>query len=360
MMVPPAQRLGVEIWVLEKEDGCPAQQAGARQVVGDWNDPAVAVEFARNMDVVSLDHEFTPLAVLEQVERVTRLAPSFETMSMVADKFVQKRHLQNAGLPMVASQPFSTREELVAIAERLGWPLVVKTRRCGYDGKGTWILAGPEDEIPDLSAGALYAERFFPFKSEIAVMLARTEAGEVLTYPVVETIQKNHVCQSVKYPSGLSAELQKKAAWLAVEAAEAVEAFGVLGVEMFVGPEGEIIVNELAPRPHNSGHYTLDCCITSQFENHVRAVCGFALGSVDTLVEQAVMVNLLGDGYGSGVPRGLHELLREPRAKLHLYGKAARPGRKLGHLTLLGELSAPLLQKGLGLAEKLLFEECDV
>jgi 5-(carboxyamino)imidazole ribonucleotide synthase len=359
MMVPPAHRLGIEVWVLEKPEDCPASLAGARQVVGDWSDSTVGREFARKMDVVTLDHEFAPLSVLREIEQVTELAPSFHTMALIADKYKQKHTLQQAGLAVAPSREFSTVDGLYEVGEELGWPLVVKARRGGYDGKGNVKIEGPDKALEALGtlSGALYAESYIPFQSEVAVIVARGKDGHVLSYPVVDTVQEDHICRCVRFPATLSSELEAKAREIGRRAAEAVGSVGVLGVEMFVTKEGEILINELAPRPHNSGHYTLDCCITSQFENHVRAVCGLPLGSVDPVVEQCVMINLLGDGHGSGHPAGLQVVLSEPGAKLHLYGKTAKPGRKLGHLTLLGGRSQEMEERALSLATKLIFKE---
>ena len=357
MMVPPAHRLGIEVWTLEKTDDCPAKLAGAKQVVGDWSDPDITLRFCQEVDVVTLDHEFTPLAVLEKIG--DHLRPGHQTMLKIADKFEQKAHLQRAGLKVVESRAFQSTNELRDIGKEFGWPLMIKARRGGYDGKGNFTLDGPEavDSVFQELSGPLYAERFLPFEREVAVMVARGLDGQSLSYPVVDTVQENHICRCVRYPATLSRDLEQKAREVGRACAEAVGVVGVLGVEMFVDREGEIVVNELAPRPHNSGHYTLDASLTSQFENHVRAVCGLPLGSVDSTVEQAVMVNLLGDGHGSGYPKGLSDVLAEPGAKMHLYGKTSKPGRKLGHLTLVGNGTDDLEERALNLARKLTFKE---
>ena len=360
MMVPPAQRLGIEVWVLENSDTSPAGLVGAHHLKGDWRDPKTCADFARGMDVVTLDHEFAPLQALMAAEAESLLLPSVSTMACIADKLEQKRHLQEAGIPTVKSRGFSSADELRAVAEEYGFPLMVKTRAGGYDGKGNFTLKSAE-QIPKVFEelkGDLYAEKFLRFERELAVMVARTREGEVTVYPVVETVQENHICVSVHFPAALSGETVHKAEHVAHRAAQAVKSVGVLGVEMFLRSDGEVLVNELAPRPHNSGHYTLDCCLTSQFENHVRAVCGLPLGSVQSTVEGGVMVNLLGDGHGSGRPHGLEKVLENPRARMHLYGKTAKPGRKLGHLTVVGSESLAELQAQADeLLEHLTFKE---
>ena len=358
MMVPAAHRLGIEVWVLENSEQSPAGLAGAVHVAGDWRDPAACREFAEKVDVVTLDHEFAPLEALEAVG--DKLLPSTATMERIADKLEQKRHLKEAGLLTAESQDFSNVEQLQRIGREWGFPLIVKARYGGYDGKGNFRLDGPHqiDRVFEELSGPLYAERFMEFEMELAVMVARDRRGNTLCYPVVQTVQENHICVAVQFPAEVTDEIRHRAEEVGIQAARAVESVGVLGVEMFLRPDGRVIVNELAPRPHNSGHYTLDVCLTSQFENHVRAVCGLPLGSVEATTSTGVMINLLGDGFGSGYPAGLEEVLHQPRARVHLYGKTAKPGRKLGHLTLVGDESpAELRVEAEALAAKLTFKE---
>ncbi len=326
MMVPPAHRLGIEVWTLEREPDCPAVRAGALEMVGDWADREAVLRFAQQVDLITLDHEFTPAEVLKAVEEAgTPVRPGSKTLGYIGDKFDQKQRLARAGLPIAE----------MCVATELphpewGWPVVLKTRRCGYDGKGNQTLHSLEGVKLD---DQHYAEKFVPFKREIAVMVARALNGETRAYPVVETVQEDHICVQVRLSN---LDNNPKAQQLAIRAAEAVETVGVLGVEMFEMENGDLVVNELAPRPHNSGHYTLDACVTSQFENHVRAVVGLPLGSTDPVVPAAVMVNLLGDGHGGRRPFGIEEALKWDRVALHLYDKISKPGRKVGHLTATG------------------------
>lgn len=356
MMVPPAHNLGLEIYVLERADHCPAKLAGAHQVVGDWADPATVARFCRGLDVVTLDHEFAPMAALEAAEQETILRPGLAAMSLIANKLTQKEMLVKAGLKVTPSRACANASELQGIGDEFGWPLMVKTQRGGYDGKGNWLV---QEATAELDWGVqLYAEQFVPFKRELAIMVVRNPAGEVRTYPVVETIQENHICVAVKYPAAISDSTRKKATEAAIAAAQALDMVGALGVEMFERQDGEIAVNELAPRPHNSGHYTMDACHTCQFENHVRAVMGWPLGSTTPKVSSAVMLNLLGDGFGDGRPQqGLQAVLAADKAHLHLYAKASKPARKLGHLTLTGEDTEQLHQRGTELQQQLSFAQ---
>lgn len=359
MMVPPAHRLGIEVWVLEKTDDCPAKLAGARQVVGDWSKAAVCKAFAQDMDVVTLDHEFCPVANLEIMEEVGKVLPGAEVLRIIADKLEQKRSLTRAGLGVVDSEPCPDLATLKQLGQKWGYPLMLKARHGGYDGKGNVTIASEKEAGSGFGqlSGPVYVEKFLDFQAEVAVMVARDREGRSVAYPVVDTVQENHICRLVRYPSkSLTPELAQEAQEIACKAAEAVRSVGVLGVEMFVTSHG-ILVNELAPRPHNSGHYTQDSCLTCQFENHVRAVCGLPLGSPEATVKGAVMVNLLGDGHGSGYPHGIERVLEQPTAKLHLYGKAARPGRKLGHLTVIDDGRPDFEEQAENLAQHLSFKE---
>jgi 5-(carboxyamino)imidazole ribonucleotide synthase len=220
--------------------------------------------------------------------------------------------------------------------------MVLKKRRNGYDGKGNHTLrsAGDIDVAwPQLGgdANALFVEQFCPFTMELAIMLTRSRMGEIAAYPVVETVQRNHICHIVKAPAPIAADMATRAAAIARKAVEAVGVVGTMGVELFLTANGEILVNELAPRVHNSGHYTIEACVCSQFENHIRAVMGWPLGSTAMLAPAAVMINLLGAARGVGTPHGLSAALAIPGAHPHIYGKALSvPGRKMGHLTALG------------------------
>jgi 5-(carboxyamino)imidazole ribonucleotide synthase len=232
---------------------------------------------------------------------------------------------------------------LAAAGAKFGWPVVLKTRRNGYDGKGNFTLRSPAD-IPAAwlalrgDTNALLVEAFWPFAKELAVIVTRGRDGSTAIYPVVETEQHNHVCHLVRAPAAIPPELAERAAAIALRAVTAVGAVGSFGVELFLSAAGELAVNELAPRVHNSGHYTIEACVCSQFENHVRAVLGWPLGSTRLIAPAAVMLNLLGTHLAPGRLLGLEQALAVPGAHVHLYGKAmAGAGRKMGHVTALGQ-----------------------
>lgn len=360
MMIPPAHRLGAVVSVLERQAGSPAALAGARETVGDWDDAVTLVQFAQGLDALTLDHEFVDATALAAVEAAgVRVRPGAATLRQIQDKLVQKQTLANAGLAVAPSCPVETAADLTAAGAALGWPVVLKARRGGYDGRGNRVVHSP-DEVADAFAtmagrpGGLYVEGWVPFRRELAVMVVRDDAGKVVVYPPVLTIQRDNICHEVRFPCDAPSE----ATAVARRAAEAMGVVGALGVELFELADGQILVNELAPRPHNSGHYTIEACVTSQFENHVRAVLGLPLGDPSPRVAAAVMVNVLAETSGPGQPAGLADALAVPGVAIHLYGKAtARPGRKMGHITATGTAVADVAARARAAAAALRFGE---
>lgn len=334
--------LGCEVVVLEKNPHSPAARLSPDSIVGDWSDAATLMKFAERCAVITLENEFVDATALEVLERAGhKVFPSAACIAVTQDKFTQKTALQNAGLAVPKFCAVKSADEISTAAKSFGWPLLLKTRRNGYDGKGNFTLRSEADIAAGWTAlgggeSDLLVEEFFPFVKELAVIITRGRNGETVVYPVVETIQRHHVCHIVKAPADVSVEIASRARELAVRAVEAVGGVGSFGVEMFLSANGEIAINELAPRVHNSGHYTIEACDCSQFENHVRAVLGWPLGNPLMLSPTAVMVNLLGVEKTSGQPRGLENALRLTGARVHLYGKLmSGPGRKMGHITVL-------------------------
>ncbi|MCL4179759.1 MAG: 5-(carboxyamino)imidazole ribonucleotide synthase [Verrucomicrobia bacterium] len=339
-----AAQLGCKVVILERQPEFPAGSVAARTLIGDWNDPDSLLELAALADVVTLENEFVDagvLAVLE--ERGHTLWPSAATLGLIQDKLVQKRTLADAGLPVPRMRAVEGVEDVAALAGEWGWPLLLKARRNAYDGKGNATVRTLADSavawnrLGGESGNPLFAEQFCPFTNELAVIVTRARDGEAVTYPVVETVQRNHICHVVRVPAPVAPKLAERAAELARRAVEAVGAVGSFGVEMFLMEDGQLLINELAPRVHNSGHYSIEACVSSQFENHVRAVLGWPLGSTALRSPAAAMVNLLAAAEGPGRPPGLEDALRVPGAHVHLYGKTrSAPGRKMGHVTALG------------------------
>ncbi|MGA0854866.1 MAG: 5-(carboxyamino)imidazole ribonucleotide synthase, partial [Luteolibacter sp.] len=279
------------------------------------------------------------------------------------DKLIQKQTLLDAGIPVPGMRGIADLTELESAVAELGLPLVLKARRNGYDGKGNATIR-TRDEIASAwqqlggdRGNALYVEEFCPFVSELAVVITRGLDGATVVYPLVETVQSNHVCNIVRAPALVANDVAEEAQRIALGAIEAVGAVGTFAVEMFLKSDGSVVVNELAPRVHNSGHYTIEACACSQFENHVRAVLGLPLGSPHMVAPHAVMVNLLGKYEGSGVALGLDHALAVAGANLHLYGKTkVSAGRKMGHVTALGKTAEEAERAAVDCAEAISFQ----
>ena len=344
MTAQAAIALGVEIAIFERQPDSPASRLTHHHFAGDWADPALLAAFAAACDAVTLENEFVDAAVLRWLEaRGLPVCPTSATLAAVQDKLTQKETMRAAGLPLPAFRAVATPDDVRAAAVDFGWPLLLKARRDGYDGYGNATLHSAAD-IPaaweKLGAGrgrALLAEAFAPFLRELAVMVVRGRDGQTACYPVVETVQQQHICHLVRAPAPVAGATARQAAALARAAVAAVDGVGVFGVELFEMADGSVLYNEIAPRPHNSGHYTIEACVTSQFENHIRAVLGWPLGAAALRAPAAVMVNVLGRHSGPAWPAGVAAALAVPGAHLHIYAKREpRPGRKMGHVTALG------------------------
>jgi 5-(carboxyamino)imidazole ribonucleotide synthase len=343
-----ALRLGCDILVLEKSADSPAARLARRSITGDWDDEVTVVGFAAEADVVAIENEFVASSSLEAIARAGhRVYPTAGTMELVQDKLRQKETLRAAGIAVPAFAATPDLAALERVGASFGFPFVLKARRNGYDGRGNATVRSAGDlksgwqTLGGDRGNALYAEAFCPFVRELAVIVTRGRDGGIATYPAVETVQKNHVCHVVRAPAPVSDEIASRAMDLARRAIIAVNGVGSWGVEMFLTADGSLLINELAPRVHNSGHYTIEACVCSQFENHVRALFGWPLGSTAMTAPAAVMVNLLGTEPGPGLPAGLSDALAVPGAHVHIYGKAVTtPGRKMGHITVLADTLA--------------------
>ncbi|HZC05106.1 MAG TPA: 5-(carboxyamino)imidazole ribonucleotide synthase [Ktedonobacterales bacterium] len=344
MSAEAASQLGIEVAILEKEANSPAGRIAAREVVGGWLDVDRLADLAAGTLAVTLENEFVDIAALEWLEaRGVAVYPSAHTLALIQDKYEQKRFMRDtAEVPTTDFAPVTSADDVTRAAGQWGWPLVLKGRRNSYDGYGNATLRGPDDIAPAFERlgfpeRTLYVERWAPFTRELAVIVARGRDGAMVVYPTVETEQRDHICHIVRAPAPGAPASARRAADIARSAVEAIEGVGVFGVELFELADGSVLYNEIAPRPHNTGHYTIEGCVTSQFENHVRAALGLPLGSVGMVAPAAVMVNTLGVRNGPAEARGMARALEVPGAHVHVYGKlASRVGRKMGHITALG------------------------
>jgi 5-(carboxyamino)imidazole ribonucleotide synthase len=345
MTLQAASRLGIDVLIAECFADSPAARLTSHSVVfpNGWDDQRQLEQLASQARVVTLESEFVDWRVLSRLQDLgATVRPSPACVGVVQDKLLQKQALARAELPVPAFSEVESPAHLKAVGGDLGWPLMLKARRDGYDGRGNVVVHTPdqaEQACQHLGwpSRTLYAEALVEFESELASLMVRSINGEIQQYPVVETVQDPalHICREVLAPAAIPEHVKTQGAAIARGAAEAVDAVGALGVELFLLSDGQVVINELAPRPHNSAHYTIEACWTSQFENHVRAVLGLPLGDTGMRVPAAVMVNLLGT---SKQPMTTDEALHEPRAFVHAYGKAEnRPGRKMGHVTAVAD-----------------------
>tara|TARA_B110000014_G_C20090844_1_gene571055 strand:+ start:180 stop:1334 length:1155 start_codon:yes stop_codon:yes gene_type:complete len=342
MMAASAMKFGFSIFILEKVKNTPCENLATEILYGDWDDPSNLLKLANKVDIVTLENEFVDAKSLSFLEKNSyKLFPYSKTIALVQDKLVQKKVLNDAGISVAPFAKIESKNDIILEAKKLGWPIILKKRRNGYDGKGNATIHDKKDidaawDKLDGENQELYVESFCNFSSELAVMITRSTNGEIATYPIVESIQKNHICHKVKAPADINKITASKALELSIKAVETIDGVGSFGIEMFY-KDNEIILNEMAPRVHNSGHYTIEACQCSQFENHIRAILGLPLGSTKMIAPAAVMVNILGDKNGSGYPNGIEDAFKIDNAHIHIYGKKTSTiGRKMGHVTALG------------------------
>lgn len=341
--------LGIGFRVLAARPDDSAAQVVADAAIGAHDDAAAVLAFARGCDVITFDHEHVPTAVLREVQDLgVAVRPSPDALQHAQDKAVMREALTAMGAPVPSWEVVDSAREATRFAERTGWPIVLKTSRGGYDGRGVWVAHDAVEVLDvmsrELSAGAVWlAEAFVPFDQELAAQVARSPHGQAVSYPIVRTVQTNGICTEVIAPApGLSDAESAEAQELALRISAELGVVGMLAVELF-HTEGGILVNELAMRPHNSGHWSIEGATTSQFENHLRAVLDLPLGAPDPVAPHTVMVNVLGGDHPDLYAAYRHVLARQPRLHVHLYGKQVRRGRKQGHVTMAGPDLAELL-----------------
>lgn len=345
MMVPAAVELGLDIRVLAEGPGMSAAIAATAE--GDYHDLETVLAFARDVDVVTFDHEHVPQDVLRGlVDAGVAVRPGPDALAVAQDKITMRTRLSELGLPVPDWAAVQDPDELRAFLDDHGGRAVVKTARGGYDGKGVRVVTDPSDvadwfiAVAEARGGqALLAEELVPFTRELAQSVARRPSGEVVAWPLVETVQRDGVCAEVFAPARDSAgRLADAAEEIAVRIATELDVTGVLAVELFQTGDERILINELAMRPHNTGHWTIDGATTSQFEQHLRAVLDLPLGATGMHAPSSVMINVLGGPADGDLAARYPGALRAfPEAKYHFYGKAPRPGRKIGHVTVLGD-----------------------
>ena len=345
MMQPPAVALGVRLRVLAESAADGAAQVIPDLMIGDHRDLDDLRGFARGCDVLTFDHEHVPTEHLRALEADgVPVRPGPDALVFAQDKGLMRERLAGIGAPVPRWQRVADSAEVARFAgDAGGFPVVLKATRGGYDGKGVWLVGDEQEAAEVLShdqVPGFVVEELVRYDRELSAMVARSPSGQAVAYPVVETVQRDGICHEVYAPApGLSDEHATAAQQVALTIAGDLGVVGVMAVELFDTDSG-VLVNELAMRPHNSGHWSIEGAVTSQFENHLRAVLDLPLGDPSPVAGTTVMVNLLGGDLDDLYPAYLHCMARDPSLKIHTYGKAVRPGRKIGHVTLVGDVSA--------------------
>jgi 5-(carboxyamino)imidazole ribonucleotide synthase len=345
MMLNESVKMGIYTVVLDPSKECPASPLANELIVGKFDDKAALRALAEKVDVITYEFEHISTEALKELETEGYLIyPSVHSLEIIQNKYNQKLRLKECGIPIGEFVKIDSLEDIKKIGKEFGYPLMLKSALGAYDGKGNSLIKeekDAEESYKELGGGKLplYAEKFVPFIKEMSVLCTRGINGELAVYPVADNIHKDSILFETSVPANITLEEQEKALKIAQNVCEAFDGVGMFCVEMFLTKEGEVLVNEVAPRPHNSGHYTIEACVTSQFENHIRAVMGLPLGAT-TLLRPVVMRNVLGEEGHDGEAKviGANEALAIPEVHLHFYGKSmTKPKRKMGHITATGE-----------------------
>lgn len=353
MLAFEAKKLGFTVNVIDPTPKSPAGQVADHQIVADFKDEKAIKKLATMSDYLTFEIELANSKILDELSKTgLQINPSAKTLTIIKDKLKQKQFLRTAKIPVAAFMEVATKADILKTAKQFGYPLVLKARFDAYDGRGNALIKTSkyiDTALTKLQGRQLYVEQFVPFTKELAVMVTRSTTGEIAVYPVVETIHKNNICHTVLVPAPVDQKAIKQAQKLAIQVMKHLKGAGVFGIEMFLTKDNQVLVNELAPRVHNSGHHSIESCATSQFEQHIRAVTGLPLGSTKLTVPAAVMVNILGDRIGSAQVTGLEKALKLPQVYVHIYCKAeTKVERKMGHITAI----APTIKQALQNATK--------
>ncbi|MDP9197150.1 MAG: 5-(carboxyamino)imidazole ribonucleotide synthase [Thermoproteota archaeon] len=364
MLALEAKRMSLKLAILDPDQHCPASTLADKLIVSDFKDENSIRKLARISDVLTYEIELTNSKVLEDLESKNYpVHPAPRTLNIIQNKLKQKQFLKAKGIPLADFVPVTSSNQIRSSCKEFGYPLLLKACEDSYDGRGNCLIHSEDD----IERGLRYflgrecmIERSVPFSKEISIMVARNTTGQIESFPVVENIHDRNILITTIAPARISAQLAKKARETAERAVRSLSGAGIFGVEMFLKKDGDILINEIAPRPHNSGHYSIEACSISQFEQHIRAILGLPL-SKPRLISPAVMTNILGiDGYSGPYSFiGIRETLDIQGLKLHFYGKTVtKPQRKLGHMTITDESVEEALAKA-GTARKALIVETD-
>jgi 5-(carboxyamino)imidazole ribonucleotide synthase len=337
IMSQKAKKMGFQVTILDPTYNCPAAQVSDKHIIGGFHDKDKLEQLVQENDVTTFELEHVDTSILKELyDHGHNIHPSPYVIELIQNKYEQKKLLDERGIPVPKYKSVESDADLASF----GFPVIQKSKKEGYDGKGVMMLKSADD-IPDCIKSESFIEELVDIDKELAIIVARNIDGEIKCYPVVEMLfdDRVNICDSVMAPARITQAVEEKAVEIASKCIEVLDGVGIFGVELFLTKSGEILVNEIAPRPHNSGHYTIEACATSQFEQIIRAVTNLPLGSTK-LISPAVMVNLLGEEGYEGEPfiEGIHDALEIPELSFHFYGKSyTKPFRKMGHVTVLDD-----------------------
>ena len=349
MLADAAHKLNFKVIVLDPTPKSPAALVADEQIVGSFKDKDKIFELAAKCDFITFETESANAEALEELEKEGKpINPSSRILKIIKDKFAQKTFLLNDGIQVAEFAILQNKDDAEKQGEIFGYPFLIKARFDAYDGKGNYVVKNKEaidEAFNKLSAGPLYAEKLVSFEKELAVIAARDKFGTVVSFPVVETVHRNNICHIVRSPAQVSEEIKNRAGKLAETVLQSLEGVGVFGIEMFLLENAEILVNEIAPRVHNSGHHTIEAFSVSQFEQQIRAISGMPLVIPETKAKNAVMVNILGERDGEAKFERNYD---NQDVNIHIYGKMeTRKERKMGHITALAETLEEAEEKAL-------------
>ncbi len=352
MLASDAKRLGFVVTVLDPTPHSPGGQVADEQIVAKLSSRKAMQELAKKSDFLTIEWELADDHVLENfAKKGIAVNPSAKSLRIIKDKFLQKEFLRKNKIPVGDFAEVHNKEGILKLTKKFGYPFLLKARTDAYDGRGNALVESEKDidtAIEKLKGRALYVEKFVPFTKEVSVMVARSMSGDIATYPVCENIHKNNVLYVTIAPARITTKIAKKAEILARKVMKHLSGAGVFGIEMFVNTKGQVLVNEIAPRVHNSGHFSIEVCQVSQFEQHIRAVTGLPLGSTKMITPAGVMINILGERSGDANVQGLEKALTIPGVHVHIYGKSeTRIDRKMGHITVVAKTREEALQKAI-------------
>ncbi len=345
IMSQKAKKMGFHVTILDPTFNSPAAQVSDKHIIGGFHDARMLEQLVQESDVTTFELEHVDTTILKELyDHGHRIHPSPYVIELIQNKYEQKKFLDSHGIPVPKYKSIDSQEDLSSF----GFPVIQKSKREGYDGKGVCMLKSPND-ITNAIKEESFIEELVDIDKELAIIVARNIEGEIKCYPVVEMLfdERTNICDSVMAPARVSKEIEESALAIATNAIRVLDGVGIFGVELFLTKSGNILVNEIAPRPHNSGHYTVEACATSQFEQIIRAVTNLPLGSTK-LISPAVMINLLGEEGYEGEPfiEGIHDALEIPELSFHFYGKSfTKPFRKMGHITVLDDDIDKALEK---------------